>query len=142
VLPIVAPDARSLAVFVLLGGLVGVASVAVTRAVYGIEDLFERLPIHWMWWPALGAIPVGVIGYFAPRTLGVGYSNIETLVSGTLVGGAAATLCALKFASWSVALGSGTSGGVLAPLLMIGGALGGVESWMLPAESRLISRDS
>jgi H+/Cl- antiporter ClcA len=124
VLPIAAPNASALVVYVGLGAIVGVASVLVTRAVYGIEDLFERLPIHWMWWPALGAIPVGVIGYFAPRTLGVGYSNIETLVSGTLVGGAAATLCALKFASWSIALGSGTSGGTLAPLFTIGAGLG------------------
>jgi CIC family chloride channel protein len=124
VVSLAAPGARALIVYVGIGALVGVASVLVTRAVYAIEDGFEHLPIHWMWWPALGAIPVGIIGYFAPRTLGVGYSNIETLVSGTLVGSAAATLCALKLASWSIALGSGTSGGTLAPLFTIGAGLG------------------
>jgi H+/Cl- antiporter ClcA len=131
------PGAAALALYIGVGALVGVASVWVTRAVYAIEDAFERLPIHWMWWPALGAIPVGVIGYFAPRTLGVGYSNIEELVSGTLVGGAAATLCALKFASWSVSLGSGTSGGTLAPLFTIGAGLGSLlaagAALLLPA---------
>jgi H+/Cl- antiporter ClcA/CBS domain-containing protein len=124
VLPMTQPSSSALALYVAIGAVVGVASVYVTRAVYAIEDGFAKLPIHWMWWPALGAIPVGVIGYFAPRTLGVGYSNIEDLVSGTVVGGAAAALCALKFTSWSLALGSGTSGGTLAPLFTVGAALG------------------
>ena len=114
----------ALALYVLLGALVGVVSVVVTRAVYGIEDAFERLPIHWMWWPALGAIAVGVIGYFAPRTLGVGYDNIDAVLTGALATGPLLALCVLKFVSWSIALGSGTSGGTLAPLFTIGGALG------------------
>ena len=86
--------------------------------------MFEKLPIHWMWWPALGGIAVGVIGYFAPLTLGVGYSNITMALSGTIALGALASLCLLKFTSWSIALGSGTSGGTLAPLLTIGSSLG------------------
>jgi H+/Cl- antiporter ClcA/CBS domain-containing protein len=118
------PHAAALVIYVVLGALVGLASVLVTRAVYGIEDLFERLPIHWMWWPALGAIPVGVIGYFAPRTLGVGYDNIIDIVSGTFAPKAIAVLCAMKFLSWAFSLGSGTSGGTLAPLLTVGGGLG------------------
>jgi chloride channel protein, CIC family len=77
-----------------------------------------------MWWPALGAIPVGVIGYFAPRTLGVGYDNIDAVLTGALAAGPLLSLCVLKFASWAIALGSGTSGGTLAPLFTIGGALG------------------
>jgi CBS domain-containing protein len=77
-----------------------------------------------MWWPALGAIPVGIIGYIAPRTLGVGYDNIDAVLTGALATGPLLALCVLKFASWSVALGSGTSGGTLAPLFTIGGALG------------------
>jgi CBS domain-containing protein len=79
-----------------------------------------------MWWPAIGAIAVGAIGYVAPRTLGVGYDNIEQIVAGKIVGVTALVLCTLKFISWAVALGSGTSGGTLAPLFTIGGGLGSI----------------
>jgi len=119
-----ATTGSALAVYAVIGGIVGLASVAVTRLVYAIEDAFERLPIHWMWWPALGAIAVGVVGYFAPRTLGVGYDNIEGVLAASITGGALLFLCAMKFLSWAIALGSGTSGGTLAPLLTIGGGLG------------------
>jgi H+/Cl- antiporter ClcA/predicted transcriptional regulator len=115
-----------LAGYIAIGALVGLASVFVTRSVYWIEDQFEKLPIHWMWWPAIGAVAVGVIGYFEPRTMGVGYDNIDHILSGTLAGRTLIVLCALKFISWSIALGSGTSGGTLAPLFTIGGALGAV----------------
>ena len=118
------PGGAALAGYVLLGALVGVASVYVTRAVYAVEDAFEKLPIHWMWWPALGAIAVGVVGYIAPRTMGVGYDNIEHILAGDLAGQALVILCALKFVSWAVSLGSGTSGGTLAPLFTVGGGLG------------------
>jgi chloride channel protein, CIC family len=118
------PSGTALASYVLLGAIVGLASVYITRGVYAIEDAFERLPIHWMWWPALGAVVVGVVGYVAPRTLGVGYDNIEQILSGSVVGYALLTLVVLKLVSWSVALGSGTSGGTLAPLFTIGGGLG------------------
>ncbi|HOV96109.1 MAG TPA: chloride channel protein, partial [Thermomonas sp.] len=118
------PGLAALAMYVLLGAAIGLVSVGVTRVLYAIEDGFERLPIHWMWWPAIGGIAVGVVGYFAPRTLGVGYSNIEDIVAGHLAAGALAFLCVMKFISWSIALGSGTSGGTLAPLFTIGGALG------------------
>jgi len=110
--------------YVALGAIMGALSVLVTRAVYQIEDGFAKLPLHWMWWPLLGAIPVGVIGYFAPRTMGVGYDNIEQIVSGEMALRQVAFLCCLKFVSWSFALGSGTSGGTLAPLFTIGGGLG------------------
>jgi chloride channel protein, CIC family len=118
------PSGTALASYVLLGAIVGLASVYITRGVYAIEDAFERLPIHWMWWPALGAVVVGVVGYVAPRTLGVGYDNIEQILSGSVVGYALLALVVLKLVSWSVALGSGTSGGTLAPLFTIGGGLG------------------
>jgi chloride channel protein, CIC family len=118
------PSENALVTYVVIGALVGYASVYVTRAVYWIEDLFEKLPIHWMWWPAIGGIAVGVVGYFAPATLGVGYSNIEELVQGKLFGGAVIFLCLMKFISWSISLGSGTSGGTLAPLFTIGGGAG------------------
>jgi H+/Cl- antiporter ClcA len=112
--------------YVGLGALLGVFSVWITRAVYTVEDLFERLPVHWMWWPAMGGLVVGLVGYYAPHTLGVGYDNIEHILSGRIVGGALLALCVLKFASWVIALGSGTSGGTLAPLFTVGGALGGL----------------
>ncbi len=118
------PSGEALAVYAAVGALVGWLAVYVTRAVYWIEDLFEKLPIHWMWWPTLGGLVVGVIGYFAPRTLGVGYDNIEGMVRGKLFGQAVLVLCAMKFLSWAISLGSGTSGGTLAPLFTIGGGCG------------------
>ncbi|MGH7649728.1 MAG: chloride channel protein, partial [Gemmatimonadaceae bacterium] len=121
---LVQPGGAALATYVVLGAIVGLASVYVTRAVYAIEDGFDKLPIHWMWWPALGGVAVGVIGYFAPHTMGVGYDNIENIVSGNVVGVTLLVLVVAKFVSWAIALGSGTSGGTLAPLFTIGGGLG------------------
>jgi H+/Cl- antiporter ClcA/CBS domain-containing protein len=118
------PGAPALLGYVAIGAIAGVLSVFVTKAVYAVEDAFARLPLHWMWWPALGAIPVGLVGIIAPRTLGVGYDNIEQMVSGTLTGRALFVLCAWKFVSWLFSLGSGTSGGTLAPLFTIGGGVG------------------
>ncbi|HWC64956.1 MAG TPA: chloride channel protein, partial [Thermoanaerobaculia bacterium] len=118
------PSGGALALYVLLGAIVGLAAVGATRAVYAIEDGFEKLPIHWMWWPALGAVAVGVIGYFRGDTMGVGYVNIEKIVAAKLTLEALALLGVLKFLSWAISLGSGTSGGTLAPLFTIGGALG------------------
>jgi CIC family chloride channel protein len=118
------PNLEALLVYTIIGALVGVAAVGVTRFVYWIEDLYEELPIHWMWWPLVGAVAVGLIGYVEPRTLGVGYTNIDAVLSGTIVGRALIVLIVLKFLSWAIYLGSGTSGGTLAPLFTIGGGLG------------------
>lgn len=118
------PGAAALACYVLVGAILGVISIGATHIVYAIEDGFEKLPIHWMWWPALGGLAVGLIGWQAPLTFGVGYTNIENIVSGHLALGTLAVLCVMKFLSWSIALGSGTSGGTLAPLFTVGGALG------------------
>jgi H+/Cl- antiporter ClcA/CBS domain-containing protein len=127
----------ALAGYVVLGALVGLAAVGVTWLVYWIEDQFERLPVHWMWWPAIGAVAVGAIGYVAPRTLGVGYENITDILSGRIVGLTLIALFVLKFISWAISLGSGTSGGTLAPLFTIGGglgaALGGLGAAALPS---------
>lgn len=120
------PTLVALAAYVMLGAFVGVLSVGVTKLTYVIEDAFEKLPIHWMWWPALGGVVVGAVGYVMPQTLGVGYTNITAVISGQIGLVGMLSLCLLKFVSWSVALGSGTSGGTLAPLFTIGGALGGV----------------
>jgi len=130
------PGAFAIVAYVLLGAVVGAVSVVVTKAVYRVEDAFEKLPVHWMWWPAIGAVAVGAIGYFAPRTLGVGYTNIEDILSGKIAGAALVVLFVLKLVSWSIALGSGTSGGTLAPLFTIGGgvgaSLGALLVWAVP----------
>lgn len=108
----------------MMGVVIGFVSILVTKIVYLIEDGFEKLPIHWAWWPAIGGLAVGIVGYFAPRTLGVGYYNIIDILSGTMSIHILLSLCILKFISWAISLGSGTSGGTLAPLLIIGGATG------------------
>ena len=123
---LVTPAGAALGLYILLGAVIGVISVFVTRAVYFVEDSFEHLPVHWMWWPAIGAVAVGVCGYFAPRTLGVGYFNISDILSGTNAWSFILFLVVMKFISWSISLGSGTSGGTLAPLFTIGGGLGAV----------------
>ncbi|NUP12117.1 MAG: chloride channel protein [Polyangiaceae bacterium] len=122
------PTGFAVGAYIAVGGLLGFASVGVTRLVYAVEDAFEKLPIHWMWWPALGGIAVGVIGYFVPKTLGVGYVNIEDTLTGHLAGGALFILAGAKFVSWAISLGSGTSGGTLAPLLTVGGAVGALTT--------------
>jgi H+/Cl- antiporter ClcA len=125
------PDGWQLAIYVGVGAAVGLVSVGVTKAVYWIEDGFEHLPCHWMWWPSIGGLAVGGIGWFVPRTLGVGYDNIEGILAGNFAFTALLVLCLAKFVSWAVALGSGTSGGTLAPLFTIGGALGAVMGTLL-----------
>jgi CIC family chloride channel protein len=112
------------------GAITGAISCVVSKLVFWIEDLFEKLPIHWMWWPMIGGLVVGVIGYLDPRSLGVGYVNITDALQGKLLLMPALTLFLYKFISWSIALGSGTSGGTLAPLLTFGSSLGIVLSYI------------
>ncbi len=121
---ILQPSSLALVIYLLLGLIMGVCSVFVTKAVYFIEDQFDKLPIHWMWWPSIGAVAVGVIGYFVPLTLGVGYDNIANILNGDIFGQALIILVISKFISWAISLGSGTSGGTLAPLFTIGGGIG------------------
>jgi chloride channel protein, CIC family len=109
---------------VALGLCAGLASGALTGLVYGSEDLFERLPIHWMWWPLIGGLVIGIGGLIEPHALGVGYDNIAALLTGRLHSEPALRLLIVKALIWAVALGSGTSGGVLAPLLIMGGVIG------------------
>ena len=119
----------------LIAGLIAAGvSALLTLAVYAAEDAFERLPIHWMWWPAVGGVVVGVGGYFFPPALGVGYDVIGDLLGGVATPHLILGVLVVKSIIWATALGSGTSGGVLAPLLMIGGAVGGLEAWVLPWE--------
>lgn len=118
------PTGTALVTYVLMGAGMGLIASLVSKSVYWVEDIFEKLPIHWMWWPAIGAVAVGVTGYFAPNTMGVGYENIAGLLTGKLPITMLLVLCFLKYASWVISLGSGTSGGTLAPLFTIGGAFG------------------
>ncbi|MFZ0608005.1 MAG: chloride channel protein [Xanthobacteraceae bacterium] len=117
---------------VLVGIVGGLQSSACTCLLYAAEDMFERLPIHWMWWPVIGGVFVGLGGLVDPRALGVGYDVIGTLVAGHMTMASVSTLLAVKAVIWIVALASGTSGGVLAPLLILGGALGSIEGVWLP----------
>lgn len=118
---------------VLLGAVVGLLAAGMSRLMYAFEDLFERLPIHWMWWPALGGLGIGIGGIFFPRGLGVGYDNISELLHGNAPLALIMGILIAKSLMWAFSLGSGTSGGVLAPLLMIGGAAGALAAHLAHA---------
>jgi H+/Cl- antiporter ClcA len=110
----------------------GAMSGILTKGVYFFEDAFLKLPIHWMWWPAIGGLAIGLGGLLEPRALGVGYDVIESLLRGDLVGRVLLVLMVVKATIWVISLGSGTSGGVLAPLLIMGASLGGLEALVFP----------
>ena len=137
--PHAAPDVVILLSSVPVGVIAGLLALVLTMAVYAAEDAFQHLPIHWMWWPAIGGLAVGIGGYFEPRALGVGYANIKELLHGEYLLWPIATLIVVKGLIWSISLGSGTSGGVLAPLLTIGAALGAIEHTVgLPGGDRTL----
>jgi chloride channel protein, CIC family len=119
---------------ILVGVLAGALSALLTMAVYASEDAFRKLPIHWMWWPIIGGFVVGIGGLIFPQALGVGYDTIGEMVQGHALLTTIAGILIVKSIIWAVSLGSGTSGGVLAPLLLMGGALGGLLSSFLPNE--------
>ena len=116
-----------------LGSLVGLLSAGMSRMMYAFEDLFEHLHLHWMWWPAIGGIGIAIGGFFFPRGLGVGYDNIAQLLQGNATLGLIVGILVAKSLMWASSLGSGTSGGVLAPLLMIGGAAGALAAHLTHA---------
>jgi H+/Cl- antiporter ClcA len=118
----------------LVGLLAGALSALLTLSVYAAEDAFQRLKIHWMWWPAIGGLAIGLGGLVFPQALGVGYDTIGALLQGSVTTRVILGVLLVKWFIWAVSLGSGTSGGVLAPLLMMGGALGGLEAMFLPNE--------
>jgi chloride channel protein, CIC family len=135
IFPIPAHSAMSwqeLALSLGVGIAAGLGSGILTWLVYTAEDLFARLPVHFMWWPLIGGLFVGLGGLAYPRVLGVGYDTVADLLAGNLVGGFVIGLLLTKALVWAIALGSGTSGGVLAPLLIMGGALGAVEARWIP----------
>jgi CIC family chloride channel protein len=117
-----------------VGLLAGVLSALLTVSVYAAEDAFQHLKIHWMWWPAIGGLAIGLGGLVFPQALGVGYDTIGALLQGSVTTRVILGVLLVKWFIWAVSLGSGTSGGVLAPLLMMGGALGGLEAMFLPNE--------
>lgn len=121
--------------WVAAGTIAGLLSGILTKLVYTTEDLFSKLPIHWMWWPMIGGICVGIGGLIDPRALSVGYDNIDHLLKGDLTTASALSLLLVKMTIWGIALGSGTSGGVLAPLIIIGGSMGMVLSAIMPIAS-------
>ena len=117
---------------VVSGVLSGLLAVAATVLVYASEDAFRKLPVHWMWWPAIGGLVIGIGGLFVPEALGVGYDVIDAELTGSIGIGVVAGILVVKTLIWSLSLGSGTSGGVLAPMFMIGGALGSLEAIVFP----------
>ena len=131
--PHAALTADGLIIALALGIAAGFGSGLLTWLVYACEDLFRKVPVHWMWWPLLGGAVIGLGGLLYPRALGVGYDTIHDLLTGQLVGVALLGLVVTKAVIWAVALGSGTSGGVLAPLLIMGGALGALEAHWIPS---------
>ncbi|CAB3793866.1 chloride channel protein [Pararobbsia alpina] len=126
------PNGLALLSCVVAGLLAGALASGLSVTLYKIEDLFGTLRIHWMWWPAIGGLIVGIGGYFEPRALGVGYDVIDDLLHMHIVLQVVVGVLAVKAVIWLFALGSGTSGGVLAPLLMLGAGLGAVLSHVLP----------
>ena len=116
-----------------VGLAAGLVATAITALLYRCEDQFARLPIHWMWWPAIGGVFVGLGGLIAPRALGVGYDVIRDLLAGHLVGTTLVVLLVVKALIWAIGLGSGTSGGLVAPLLLMGSALGALGAGVFHA---------
>ena len=123
---------------VIAGVLCGALSASLSISLYKVEDWFGKLPLHWMWWPAIGGLAVGIGGWLQPRALGVGYDVIGDLLHNHLALGVVIALLAVKAVIWVISLGSGTSGGVLAPLLMMGAGLGVVLSHILPGNDPML----
>ena len=126
------PNVGDLAGALAIGVLAGGAAWVLTKAVYGAEDAFAHLRIHWSWWPMIGGLVIGIGGLIEPRALGIGYDTIADTLAGRLAVATLASVLVVKLVIWAVALGSGTSGGILAPILMMGAALGGLVAPLLP----------
>ena len=131
--PMTAPVSHeALPAAVLAGLCAGLMALLLTRGVHFFEGLFERLPIHWMWWPAIGGLGIGLGGLVYPSALGVGYPVIQRMISGDMGWGLVLGVVVVKSLIWTESLGSGTSGGILAPQLMIGGGVGVALAHFLP----------
>ncbi|HEX2300321.1 MAG TPA: chloride channel protein [Pseudonocardiaceae bacterium] len=117
---------------VVVGATGGLLAVLVTRLLYWSEDAYAKLPVHWMWWPAIGGLIVGIGGLFEPRALGVGYDVIDDLLTGQATMSLIVGILVVKSLIWALSLGSGTSGGVLAPVFMIGASAGALQGFLYP----------
>ncbi len=117
---------RALPFYLLLGVICGLAAVGFSKLLYWTEDQFEKLPIDELWWPAIGALGLGIIGYFVPRVLGVGYDTIGDILNASLAWKLLLVVMLAKAVALVISLGSGTSGGLLAPMFMSSAAMGGV----------------
>ncbi len=116
----------------LLGLVAALLSTLLSKGVHFFELMFEHLPVHWMWWPAIGGVVIGLCGYIFPQSLGVGYSVIQQMVSGDITWTLLSGILLIKTLSWTFSMGSNTAAGILAPLLMFGGALGGIFAHLMP----------
>lgn len=132
------PTGVALVCYGLLGAAIGLVAVWISRALFKVEEMFERLPIHWMWWPMIGAAVVGVTGLIEPRVLGIGFPNILDALAGRLTVGAILLLVSLKFIAWVSYLGSGTSGGTLAPLFTFGSGLGAAAGAIAASQAPML----
>jgi CIC family chloride channel protein len=117
---------HALPFYLVLGPVCGIAAVLLSKALYWVEDTFEKLPLDELWWPAIGALFLGIIGFFVPRVLGVGYDTIGDILNGNLAWKLLLIVMLAKFAALVISLGSGTSGGLLAPTFMWSAAMGGL----------------
>ena len=122
---------RALPFYLLLGVICGLAAVGFSKLLYWVEDQFDKLPIDELWWPAIGALGLGVIGYFVPRVLGVGYDTIGDILNANLALKLLLVIMVAKAVALVVSLGSGTSGGLLAPMFMSSAALGGAYAMVI-----------
>lgn len=129
---IVTMDFRMFFYCILAGIAAGILALVITRMVYAAEDAFALIPIHWMWWPAIGGVAIGLGGLIFPDALGVGYYVIADLLSGQASMGLIFGILIVKSIIWAIPLGAGTSGGVLAPMLMMGAAVGALLSHVFP----------
>src|SRR5205814_1507064 len=132
---VVSPGWGTFAGGLAIGVVGGIAAWVLTKAVYGAEDAFNKLPIQWVWWPAIGGAIIGLGGLIEPRALGVGYGTISAELAGELAASTLLAVLLVKLTIWALALGSGTSGGILAPILMMGAAAGGLMAPILPGGS-------
>ena len=122
---------RALPFYLILGVLCGLGAVAFSKSLYWVEDQFEKLPVDHLWWPAIGALGLGIIGYFVPRVLGVGYDTIGDILNANLALKVLIIVMVAKAIALIVSLGSGTSGGLLAPMFMSSAAMGGAYAMLM-----------
>ncbi len=114
----------ALPAFAVLGLACGLLAIVISRGLFLVEGLYRRLPLKNFWHPAIGAVGFATIGLFVPRVLGVGYDVIGEVLDNKLAVRTVAVIAVAKLVAWWLALGSGTSGGTLAPILLVSSSFG------------------